>query len=71
MLVLAVREGSRLGTQSGWACQFCAYTIGLKEIGLVRADRVLGRESSKRVQCGEPLVLVSDHRYLTDSITLT
>ena len=43
-----VREGSRLGTQFGWACESCAYAIGLKEIGLVRADRVSGRRSSKR-----------------------
>jgi hypothetical protein len=48
-----VREGPRLGTQSGWACQFCAYALGLKEVGLVRADRVSGHKSSKRVQTGE------------------
>ncbi len=33
---------------------FCAYAIGPKAIGLVRADRVLGRKSSKRVPPGEP-----------------
>jgi hypothetical protein len=38
MLVLALFENeSRLGTQSGWACRFYAYAIGLKAFGVVRA----------------------------------
>jgi hypothetical protein len=45
---------SRLGAQSGCELRFYAYAIGLKEVGLVRADCVSGHESSKRVQCGEP-----------------
>ena len=49
--------------------QFCAYAIGQKETGLVRADRVLGHKSSKRVQTGEPIVLVPDLRYPVDFIT--
>jgi len=54
MLGLTSREGARLGTQFGWECQFCAHALGLKEVGLVRAGRVSGHESSKRVQTGEP-----------------
>src|ERR1017187_6581731 len=49
-----VRNVSRLGAQSGCELRFYAYAIGLKEVGLVRADCVSGHESSKRVQCGEP-----------------
>jgi len=33
------------------------------------SGRRFTRKSSKRVQCGEPVVLVPDLRYLTDSIT--
>jgi hypothetical protein len=39
------REGSRLGSK----CEL-AYAFGLKVIELVRADRISGNESSKRVQ---------------------
>jgi hypothetical protein len=67
----ASQEGSKrvqTGAQSGCELRFYAYAIGLKEVGLVRADCVSGHESSKRVQCGEPVVLVPDPRYLTDSV---
>src|ERR1017187_3553431 len=52
-----VRNVSRLGAQSGCELRFYAYAIGLKEVGLVRADCVSGHESSKRVQCGEPICI--------------
>src|ERR1022692_2440019 len=50
-----VREGSRLGTQSGWERQFHADAIGLKAARVVRTGRVLARKSSKGVQTGEPV----------------
>src|ERR1017187_9924052 len=43
-----------MGAQTGRSCQSCADVIGLKEIGLVRAGRVSGHKSSKRVHAGEP-----------------
>ena len=63
MLGLTGREGARLGTQFGWECQFCAHALGLKEVGLVRAGRVSGRKSSKRVQTGEPNTSFSGRRH--------
>src|ERR1017187_8555464 len=44
-----VRNVSRLGAQSGCELRFYAYAIGLKEVGLVRADCVSGHESSHRI----------------------
>jgi hypothetical protein len=48
--------------------RFRAYAVGLEEVGLVRADRVLGRKSPKRVQTGEPNSIFRDVRYLIDFI---
>lgn len=45
---LRVRDVSRLGTQSGWANQFCADAIGLRAIGVVRAARVFRRQQFER-----------------------
>ena len=42
-----------------------AYTIGRKAIGVVRTDNVLGDESSKRVQSGEPLEIDVSILYFT------
>jgi len=49
-----VQDVSRLGTHPGWACKFGVYVIGLKAVGVVRADCFSCRKSSKRVQTGEP-----------------
>jgi len=62
-----VRDASSLGTQSGWACKFRVYAIGLKAIGVVRAECGSGRKSSKRVQCGEPLLSFVDNTGLCSS----
>ena len=52
---LAGRYSSNLGTQPGWKPDFNPDVLVNKEFGLVRADRILGRKSSKRVQTGEPI----------------
>jgi hypothetical protein len=56
-----VRDSSLLGAQSGWVRRSCTDVIGLKAIGVVRADRVLRRKSSKRVQCEDPIWKASVH----------
>ena len=69
MLVLALFENeSRLGTQSGWACRFYAYAIGLKEIGVVRVGVVWAAKVRNVSTMGSQLFFVPDPRYLTDSI---
>jgi len=51
---MAVRDGPKAAAQFGWVRWFLTDVIGLKRIGVVRADGVSGHKSSKRVQCGEP-----------------
>jgi hypothetical protein len=62
-----VRDVSSLGTQSGWERQFCANTIGLKAVGVVRTDRVSGRKSSKRVQTGEAQIVALRSKHFSAS----
>jgi hypothetical protein len=52
----------------GESAGFTSYIGGLKEIEPVRDDIVSGRESSKRVQTGEPNSIFRDVRYLIDFI---
>src|SRR5258707_1183937 len=50
-----VRVWSSLGTQSGWPHPIGADVVDTNKLDSVRADPVLSRKSSKRVQGGEPL----------------
>jgi hypothetical protein len=45
---------SKLGAQRGWGGAFGTYRTVGEAVVLLRADRGLGRKSSKRIQCGEP-----------------
>jgi len=50
----AARDASKLGAELGWGGAFGPYRPVGEVAVLDRADPVSCRESSKRVQCGEP-----------------
>ena len=55
-----VRDVSELGAQPGRGCLRNSYPELDQSVGLVRARGDLCSKSSKCIQCGEPLVLVSN-----------
>src|ERR1035437_6352338 len=56
-----VLDASSLGAQAGWESLCAIEAAGRKRLRSVRAQCVLGRQSSKRIQTGEPIRKASFH----------